>query len=1566
MSSSSKSLTVVIPFDGTTASFGVWRKRIRAAFKVRGWDKYVNATATTTGDSSSLDDSKDDQKQMDAAYGSLIESLPFDLIAAYTSDDPTLEHPTVLWNSIVAHFESTSMANRAHLRNKLASTRMSSTYLVFYTEVMTTVNTLKSMGEQVTDAEVMYQILKGLTPTFDMIKLVLQHDKAITVEGMHRALSVRAEQMALDDSARVEETYYGGRMTKKGGANTSRPRDGPDCWTCDQPGHRAFDCPQNHQKVKCNFCRAIGSHTEDKCRKKHAAIGTNNNNSSNNSSNNNNSFSKNNQVRSGKFVKFTTPGPSSTSGRYQNAAQHYNQQEHDTDEENFFFGVCDEQQMARSSAIIQKQSRSSSNSLAAYNYTLTASKFKSINALAVPQSTHAIIKPKLIPSSSTEVPQTIELVLDSAASISTCNNQSLLVDLKAVKPIHVKVASGQTVTLDRIGSLRVSVDEQGSKIITITKVYYSPDCPVNLLSVGATTKLGKEVTFHRDGASIRRSDGDRATILVIPAVGNLFIVKLHVHTEKNMEQTAMPQIVNDASSNQSDESMKLYRLWHSRLGHLGKNQLEKLVKSTSMSGLDQLLDFDFTVVDRSLCDGCELGKACRKSFSRFKQGELASEILDRFHADIKGPVNQPALRGERYVLTVTDEKSRRSFLFLLKKKSDAADRIIHLCKRTQVETGKTLREFHSDNGTEFVNKELQSFFAHQGTRFTTTTPGTPQHNGIAERLNRTIFDKMRAMMFHAQLPPYFWGLAVIAAGHIKNKTLTSINGGLTPDTIWRQQTHALNQRGRSSESVDSTEFKTSLKNMRVFGCNVYYHLQHQQPTQPRSAKGIFLGYDDEARGYYRIIDLQSRKLITRRDVHFDENNFSFVREYTQDRFRPVEIQEDVKPNNAVSSNIKSDMGGGSDSAVVQAEVQRVPADAPSDTSNSSPEPDSEPDDDPEEKNKREPRPAPSAARLSVAAPAPSLIKAARPKTVFDAVRAENVLLSPRVRKPKVVNLLASVVSDSSPVIKAKSKTNNEVEEEYDDPEPHFTPNTFKQAMQCKNSDHWLQAARGEIEAMQLTRSYELVPRPPGANIIDSRWVWTKKLALHHGRIKRFRARLTARGFKQVKDLDYFETFAPVMRYKSWKILCAIAGTLDYEMRHLDVPKAFLNADLKEIIYMEQPEGFHNGDNTEVWMLRKSVYGIKQAPNNWNEDLNKFLLSLGFTRCVTDTCIYTKQSRTGRLLALGIFVDDVIPIFSRVDQLEWDDTHRALKDKYDIKDTGDASVVLGMRVTRDRTHRTIKLDQASYIAKLLDEFQLSDCNTASTPSGSYILSKADCPQTIEEGHQVDRQRYQQMVGSLNYAAISTRPDIQFAVGVLSRYLQNPGHAHMTACKRVFRYLKGTADLGLILGGTESIDSVVQLTAYSDSDWGGSHDDRRSTTGYVIMVSGSVVSWLSKRQAAVALSSCEAEYYAISAAVAEIQWIRQFISEVLAHDSELQHSRVVTVGLVDNQSAMAVSKNDIHHNRTKHIDIRHHFVRDAITAGTITLEYVPTQDQLADILTKGLGRVAFERLRDQLMA
>jgi hypothetical protein len=325
-----------------------------------------------------------------------------------------------------------------------------------------------------------------------------------------------------------------------------------------------------------------------------------------------------------------------------------------------------------------------------------------------------------------------------------------------------------------------------------------------------------------------------------------------------------------------------------------------------------------------------------------------------------------------------------------------------------------------------------------------------------------------------------------------------------------------------------------------------------------------------------------------------------------------------------------------------------------------------------------------------------------------------------------------------------------------------------------------------------------------------------------------------------------------------------------------------------------------------------------------------------------------------------------------DKPEWQLILNQLKLKYNINDSGNAELILGMRISRDRVTGTITLDQEIYINKLLKQFNLHDCNVAVTPTSTYVLSSNDCP--TEEQIKLDndysnfRQLYQQMVGSLNYASICTRPDITYAVNVLSRYLHNPGQQHMIACKRVFRYLKGTSKLGLILGGGNNKmtnNNNFPLIGYSDSDWASDRDNRRSTSGYVIQFCDSTISWCSRRQSTIALSTCEAEYYAVSNMVTELIWIKQFMMELFSYDNELRKSEIPLIGLVDNQSALAISNNDTNHSRSKHIDIRHHFIRSMIKSNELKLKYVSTVNQLADIFTKGLGKIIFNRLRNTIM-
>lgn len=287
----------------------------------------------------------------------------------------------------------------------------------------------------------------------------------------------------------------------------------------------------------------------------------------------------------------------------------------------------------------------------------------------------------------------------------------------------------------------------------------------------------------------------------------------------------------------------------------------------------------------------------------------------------------------------------------------------------------------------------------------------------------------------------------------------------------------------------------------------------------------------------------------------------------------------------------------------------------------------------------------------------------------------------------------------------------------------------------------------------------------------------------------------------------------------------------------------------------------------------------------------------------------------------------------------------------MKDMGNCEWILGMRVNRDRENKKLHLDQEQYLNKVLTQFNMQHCNPSTTPEETFKLSMQ------QTGEQVDLKLYQSIVGALMYAAISTRPDICHAVNMISRYLCNPCETHLSAAKRVLRYIKGSTTVGLTFDGSHNQN--VSITAYADADWAGDLDDRKSTSGYVIKIGDCVVSWISKKQPTVSLSSAEAEYMAISAAVQEITWIRQLLNEIHFNQPEASVLRI------DNQAAIAISENDVHHARTKHIDIRHHFVRDYIKNKQVQLKWISTQDQLADIFTKGLSKIRFNHLRKLLV-
>lgn len=439
-----------------------------------------------------------------------------------------------------------------------------------------------------------------------------------------------------------------------------------------------------------------------------------------------------------------------------------------------------------------------------------------------------------------------------------------------------------------------------------------------------------------------------------------------------------------------------------------------------------------------------------------------------------------------------------------------------------------------------------------------------------------------------------------------------------------------------------------------------------------------------------------------------------------------------------------------------------------------------------------------------------------------------------------------------------------------------------------------------------------------------------------GEIDRYKARFVAKGFTQCFGLDYNEAFSPVVRAESLRLIIALANNLNMDM---DICTAFLNGDLEEVVYMEQSEGFVDDNNPDkVCLLKRAIYGLKQASRAWNEKLNSVLSSMGFERSKCDPCVYVKRSSKELLTIVAVHVDDILIISN--DQGEKCKVKSRLSEKFESKDLGELKYFLGISVERDRKMGVIRLSQKSYLEKVLLKYNMSKCNPVATPleKGLYLENNKGNKPSLP---------YQNLIGSLLYLSVWTRPDITQAVSYLSQFNQYFDYVHWTNAKRVLKYLQGAKDLCLTFTKGEK-----ELIGFCDADWGSDPIDRKSFSGYIFNFCGGPISWQSRKQSAVAQSSTEAEYVALSQAGNEAVYLQRLIEELV-------NLRCVANLKCDNQGAIFLSSNPVFQRRTKHIDIAYHNVRNLVEKKVIVVKHVPSEQMVADVFTKPLGRLSFER-------
>ena len=1094
-------------------------------------------------------------------------------------------------------------------------------------------------------------------------------------------------------------------------------------------------------------------------------------------------------------------------------------------------------------------------------------------------------------------------IIDSGASAPMSSRREWFRTYRALTPPRrVWLGDESFIEAVGIGSMALQVHDAAGKLIPalIRNVYHVPELHGNLLSVGRFTSEGGEVNFCGNTCTLNSRSGD-FSIVAQRRPDGLYVLHLVVEPSSS----ALYASVREGPSSSDDDNDNIHALATIvppssiskaplEIWHrrLGHVNTEKVIQMYQKNLVTGMEITGDLKVPTTTCTPCMQGKQTRSPIPS-KSNTVSPRINHRIFSDNCGPMQTQSRLGHLYFNTHIDGHSHHLHVELMKRKSETEVHVQNYVTRSELETGESLLFYRSDGGGEYESTKLATFFKAKGIHHEKTNADTPQENGISERMNRTLVEMARSMLHGANLPFSYWGDAILYAAYIINRLPTRA----LPD-------------GRTPHEVHTGNIP-SISHLRIFGCKAHAHVpdEKRKKLDAKSLECVFLGFSGQRKAY-KVLHRPSGRVFESRDVRFDEGEGSLPSHVKIDLSAPPEASQNTP---LIPST--SDTPATVEEANEESEVNALLEEATGNTS----EDDTAPPPPPVRKSR--------AARTPTA-PVRRSTRIATKATGPTATAPSNEATGP----PR----WTEVPPDHTPVGDSDEHANRTT--------VSSDPQTFEEAVSGPDAREWMAACAEELKTFVEKELFDEVEKPRGRKVVGSKWVFRTKYGAD-GQIQKYKARLVAQGFTQVHGIDYTETFAPVAKFTSIRALLALAAKLDLEIHQMDVKSAFLNGDLEEEIYMSPPPGFPPASDGYVWKLKKSLYGLKQASREWYKKVRTEFESLGFTRSQADHSVFHKIV-DGKLLIVAVYVDDMLILGKSTAHI------LALKGKleetYEMTDLGEARWILNMEVLRDRGKHTLKLSQDKYIEEILERHGMADCRPVSTPMAqNQKLTK------LTEA-EIDPKDYQRALGSLMYAMLGTRPDIAYAVGVLSQHAATPGEEHWTALMRVYRYLRGTSDLTLTYHGDEGESkSFPDPICYVDADWAADINDRRSISGHVFLMSGGAVCWSSKKQKSTALSSTEAEYMAASNATKEAIWVRTLLSELS------QLSSGPTTLFIDNQSAMALAKNAAFHDRSKHIAVRHHFIREKLEDGDIDVHYVPTGDQTADVLTKALGREKHEK-------
>ncbi|UYV70259.1 hypothetical protein LAZ67_7002299, partial [Cordylochernes scorpioides] len=972
-----------------------------------------------------------------------------------------------------------------------------------------------------------------------------------------------------------------------------------------------------------------------------------------------------------------------------------------------------------------------------------------------------------------------------------------------------------------------------------------PSLRNNFLSVYELVNKGNSVIFNKDGAKIYNEGNDLVAEAYIK--DRMFMMETkqrNVPIAKNENVMVINTHISNKNSNIS--------LWHKRLNHINEEYMKKMIQGHIVRGLD--LKFERLPE----CEACIMGKLVQKPYNI--TDNYTVKPLQLIHMDLCGPMPCQSLGGSKYFLVIVDDYSRRIFVYFLRSKDETFERFEEFKARAENELSLRIKDVRTDNGTEFCNSRFEGLFKRSGIHHQLTTTYSPQSNGVAERVNRTLIDTGRTLLIDSKLPMMFWAEAIATAAYIKN---------CTPHRSIKQNTPMQRWNGR----------KPSVKHIRIFGCLTHWleSKPRRNKFSPKGRKGIFIGYSIKRKAY-RIYDIMTKRIHEVRSVKFSEDKRGI--DYAND------IQEDTNCDNLTYKGnceeivaedflILKEDNPVTESKMKSQEDTSVKLGGDCENDSSQTEPIQE-----------------------------RCVKGGRKKGETKSILEERhkARLEEQERK-----LIEEGVRRSQRI---KDRNDANLIMEID----HYIPENFIEAMDSGERNEWHKAMEDELSEIEKHKVWTLVPRENGMKVINSKWVYSTKKTPSDGIYKR-KARLVAVGCNQRYGVDYKESFSPVLKKESLRTIVDLATQQNLTIKTYDVKTAYLYGELKETVYMRQPDGFIQKEKkTKCVNWKKSLYGLPQSGKCWNKKINEILYQLGMIRTKCDPCVY-KLQRGEEYAILGLYVDDLIIAGT---SKEINDNLASEIEKYvTLTEKKDSEPFIGIEIKREEDG--FYLSQTHYIDTILHRFGLEECNSVQTPG--------DQNQNLDEyldSKPVDKTVYQEMIGSLMYLSTGTRPDISFNVSNLSQYSNDPREIHLTGVKRIYRYLKGTRNKMLAYKSKDN-----NITISTDASWCTTRD-AKSYSGYTVKLGDNLINWRSRKQNLVALSTCEAELISICEGISEVLWLKGLLEE-------LCENLTFPITLKsDSQAAINWIQSDKITSRTKHINRKYYFVKEEIQNG-IKLEY-----------------------------